>query len=124
MDKAGQLIAPHSEARTELAHHVVDLRVHASVMLFNAILMGYCSYRVLDIDASTVSDESLSAAASADGLSICCAAALFVIEILCILEALRCWKRSVSTEAGMQTAMVSARGRFARLRMIESAASE
>ena len=96
----------HSDARTELVRHAVDLRVHALVMLATAILAAYCGFRVLDLDSSTISGQPLWIAMPPDLLSIGAMAMFIVFATLCMREAHRSWRKAAV--AGARTVPVGA----------------
>jgi hypothetical protein len=104
----------HPDAKTELARHYIDLRVHALVMLLSAVLAGYCGIRVLDIGDSTVFGESMRIVTPPDLPSICALAVFFSIASLCLLEAHRGWRKA-TIASGRNTAQPMANRPFSRL---------
>jgi hypothetical protein len=80
-----------AEARTELGHHLFDLRVHTLFMLFNATLATYIGVRVSGLDSAVLSQDSAIFSMPADFMSGCALTVFLVIAALCLLEAYRSW---------------------------------
>lgn len=89
----------HSDAETELARHLVDLRVHALVMLASAALAAFTGVRLCDAVDTTVSVEMASLAMPCDILSLGALAVFIGIAGLCLFEAHRCWRKATITSA-------------------------
>jgi len=86
--------ALHPDARSELAHHYFDLRIHALVMLSTAILAAYCGYRILDGGGAATSDDLANIVMPGDVLSIAGATVFVVISALCLVQAHSAWRKA------------------------------
>jgi hypothetical protein len=84
----------HSDARTELARHYLDLRIHALVMLSTAILAGYCGVRILNLDGAMVAGQPVWIANPPDFMSICAATIFLAIGSVCLRQAHRGWRKA------------------------------
>ncbi len=89
----------HSDAQTELARHLVDLRVHAVVMLASAGLALFSGIRLCDAVDMSVPVNMASWAMPCNVLSICALSVFVGIAALCLFEAHRCWRKAAITGA-------------------------
>jgi len=89
----------HSGSQTEASRYVFEVRVHAMIMLFNAVLMAFFGFRVWDID-TTVTGKPVWAATSQGLLPHGVSIVLIGIAGYCLLDAYRSSREAAVASAG------------------------
>ena len=82
-----------SDARTELAHHARDLRIHGLIMLATGALSAYCAFCL----SGVVATQAVPIGMQPDLLSLCALVIFVALSGFCFTEAHRCWKKAEIT---------------------------
>jgi hypothetical protein len=89
-----------TDTRSELARYRIDLRIHALIMLGNAILIAYFGFLIWTMDIVLVSGKPVRIAVRPDLPSYCVLAVSFAIAAICLFEAFRSWQDAATAREG------------------------